>query len=45
MRRIVCDTGPILHLKEAGLLNLLSHVGKIVIPKGVDSELLEIDES
>jgi len=45
MRRIVCDTGPIWHLKEAGLLNLLNHAGKVVIPKGVDSELLEIDES
>ncbi|MBE0478887.1 hypothetical protein IBX65_07210 [Candidatus Aerophobetes bacterium] len=43
MKRIVCDTGPILHLKEAGLLNLLPKVGKIFIPKRVDRELSEID--
>ena len=24
MKRVVCDTGPILHLREAGLLDLLS---------------------
>jgi predicted nucleic acid-binding protein len=45
MRKIVCDTGPILHLKEAGLLDLLKQGGEVVIPKGVDSELSEIDES
>ena len=45
MRMVVCDTGPILHLREARLLNLLQHAGKVVIPKGVDSELSEIDES
>jgi len=45
MKIVVCDTGPILHLREAGLLNLLERAGKVVIPKGVDSELSEIDAS
>lgn len=45
MKIVVCDTGPILHLREAGLLNLLERAGKVAIPKGVDSELSEIDAS
>ena len=40
---VVCDTGPILHLREAGLLDLLSKVGKVFIPKMVDIELADID--
>ena len=43
MKIVVCDTGPILHLREAGLLNLLERAGKVAIPKGVGSELSEID--
>src|SRR3990170_6188028 len=42
MNPIVCDTGPILHLQEAGLLELLKKAGDIYIPKGVDIELNEL---
>ena len=45
MRRVVCDTGPILHLREAGLLDLLSKIGKVFIPRMVDMELTEVDNS
>jgi len=40
--RIVCDTGPILHLFEAGLLNLLHQAGNISIPSTVHAELIEL---
>ena len=43
MKIIVSDTGPVLHLKEAGLLKLLQKAGKVCIPKMVDNELNEID--
>jgi predicted nucleic acid-binding protein len=43
MNIIVCDTGPIIHLKEAGLLKLLQKAGKVFIPKMVDIELNEFD--
>jgi predicted nucleic acid-binding protein len=43
MKIIVCNTGPILHLKEIGLLDLLKKAGRIIIPKLVDSERSEID--
>ena len=36
---VVSDTGPLLHLHEAQTLNLLSLVGKIHIPKAVDTEM------
>jgi len=42
MNPIVCDTGPILHLQEAGLLKLLKKAGDIYIPKVVDIELKEL---
>lgn len=42
MRRIVCDTGPILHLQEAKLLELLQKMGKIYIPRMVDTEMKEL---
>jgi predicted nucleic acid-binding protein len=42
MRLIVCDTGPILHLKEANLLKLLQKAGKVYIPRMVDIEMNEI---
>jgi predicted nucleic acid-binding protein len=45
MKTVVCDTGPILHLKEANLLNLLEKMGVIYIPHQVDAELSEIDNS
>ena len=40
---IVCDTGPIVHLKEAGLLELLKNTGSIYIPKLVDIEITELE--
>ncbi len=42
MKLIVCDTGPILHLKEAGLLELLQKAGKVYIPSMVDAERTEL---
>lgn len=39
MKRIVCDTGPLVHLFEANLLDLLAAAGKILIPAGVADEL------
>ena len=42
MRLAVCDTGPILHLIEAGLLGLLQNVGEVYIPKSVDSEMSDL---
>jgi len=45
VEKIVCDTGPILHLWEAGLLDLLAKTGKIFIPKMVNAELIEINPS
>ncbi|MBI5193720.1 MAG: hypothetical protein HZA08_09810 [Nitrospirae bacterium] len=39
MNPIVSDTGPILHLQEAGLLELLNKAGNIYIPEIVDIEL------
>lgn len=42
MKLIVCDTGPILHLQEANLLELLQKTGKIYIPKMVDIEMNEL---
>lgn len=31
-RIIVCDTGPLLHLSEAGAIHLLSRAGNVLIP-------------
>ncbi len=45
VKTVVCDTGPILHLKEAGLLNLLTEIERVYIPKMVDAELTEIVSS
>jgi predicted nucleic acid-binding protein len=39
VRIVVCDTGPVLHLHEAGALDLLAGAGEILIPSAVDSEL------
>ncbi len=36
---IVCDTGPLLHLHEAGALELLPLAGSVHIPPGVGLEL------
>lgn len=43
MRIIACDTGPLLHLWEAGTLSLLATAGRIVIPPAVHAELSEQD--
>lgn len=42
MRRIViCDTGPLLHLTEAGAIHLLQLAGEVIIPPIVDKEFRE----
>ncbi|MFL6259435.1 MAG: hypothetical protein ACJ76Y_06970 [Thermoanaerobaculia bacterium] len=43
MRRIVCDTGPLLHLREAGCLEILREAGEIKIPPTVRAELINRD--
>lgn len=40
MRQVVCDTGPVLHLWEAGALSLLDSLGQILIPPAVQAEIL-----
>lgn len=37
-RIIVCDTGPLLHLSEAGVAHLLPLAGKVLIPPFVAAE-------
>lgn len=39
MKRIVCDTGPLIHLGEAGVRDLLSPAGDVHIPIAVDLEM------
>jgi predicted nucleic acid-binding protein len=39
MKRLVADTGPILHLHEAGALHLLPLIGKVYMPPVVIAEL------
>jgi predicted nucleic acid-binding protein len=39
---VVCDTGPILHLREAGALNVLAGAADVVIPGAVQDELTEL---
>ena len=41
MRRIVSDTGPLLHLHEAACLALLEHAGTVAVPRAVDSEMVQ----
>ena len=43
MKLIVCDTGPILQLKEIGLIDLLEKTGRVIIPEVVNSERSETD--
>ena len=38
-RLIVCDTNPLLHLSEAGMISLLQQAGDILIPPAVNLEL------
>ena len=40
MRRVVSNTGPMLHLSEARVLNLLTLTGEIHIPTGVEREVV-----
>lgn len=44
-RKIVSDAGPILHLWEIGLLEILSETGEVFIPQAVSVELIEINSS
>ena len=39
MRRVVSNTGPLLHLSEASNLDLLSRMGEVHIPRGVEREI------
>ncbi len=39
MKRLVADTGPVLHLHEAGALHLLPLIGEIFLPPLVTAEL------
>ncbi len=39
MRRVVSNTGPVLHLIEAATLHLLALTGEVSIPPAVDTEL------
>jgi predicted nucleic acid-binding protein len=43
VRRVVSNTGPLLHLHEAALLALLEHTGEIYIPKAVDVEMAQYE--
>ncbi len=43
VRCIVSNTGPVLHLGEAGALSLLEHTGEFHIPRAVDTELEQHD--
>ena len=40
VRRVVCDTGPLLHLGEAQALELLARAGAVSIPLAVNLEML-----
>lgn len=42
MRRIVSDTGPILHLHEADVLSVLENLGQVFIPPAVKAELSRV---
>ena len=39
MKRLVADTGPVLHLHEAGALHLLPLIGEVFLPPFVIAEL------
>lgn len=39
LRIVVCDTGPVWHLCEAGILDILRVAGEVIIPTAVDVEL------
>lgn len=41
VRRVVCNTGPLLHLREARGLELLAETGHVFIPHAVDMETVQ----
>lgn len=43
MRRVVSNTGPLLHLSEAQALDLLRLAGEVHTPGGVEAEMLYLD--
>ena len=43
MRRIVSNTGPILHLGKAQALALLERAGDVLVPRAVDLEMSQHD--
>jgi predicted nucleic acid-binding protein len=43
VRRIASDTGPILHLREAGTLDILRAAGQVIIPPAVEIEIAALD--
>ncbi len=43
MKCIVCDTGPLLHLREADTLAALEAAGEVRIPPAVHSELARLE--
>jgi len=43
MKRLVADTGPVLHLHEAGALHLLPLIGEIFLPPLVATEFASED--
>ena len=40
--RVVCDSGPLLHLYEAASLDLLARTGDVAVPRAVDAELARL---
>jgi predicted nucleic acid-binding protein len=45
VRRVVSNTGPLLHLGEAAALDLLKPAGEILIPPSVETEMRRHDDS
>lgn len=43
MKIVVCDTGPIFHLRQADQLDILRAIGSIHIPPEVDAEMARLD--
>ena len=43
MKRVVSNTGPVLHLQESQCLSLLEQAGEIYIPEAVDMEMRQLD--
>lgn len=43
MKRVVCDTGPLLHLREAGSLEVLREAGEVLVPPRVEAETATLD--